>query len=254
MLLGGALGAGVACSEPTFSTPPAPTGLLSVSTRSADGAYVARPEATFVYSAAAPPGDSRSTLDTCQLADYDPRLRTPEQLDAGDSIVFTAAADTAILRPDNRFGFIVYAADPEERPFVPGTAVSFRIPGAAGGFPAAEIASLTPPALSTLTPIPGLPQPTQPLTLTWEPVGDDSSRFEVILLYAEPGSLDYNKQLVCDWRDDGGGTIRAELLSGWATSEVQRAEVTRYRTQSQQIGEAVLYLLTTFDTVPPVVR
>jgi len=253
MLLAGVLGAAAACSESTFSTETVPTGLLSVFTRSAGGQYVVRPEAAFLYSAAPPSGDSRSTVDTCQVGDYDPRLRTPEQLDAGDSIVFTAGTDTAILRPVNRFGAVVYAANPEQRAFVPGTAVSFSITGAAGGFPAAEIASLTPPALSTLTPIPRVPSSATPLTLTWEPVGDDSSRFEVVLLYAAPGSLDFDQQVVCDWRDDGAGTIRPELLSGWIESEVKLAEVTRYRTQRQQIGEAILYLLATFDSVPPLV-
>jgi len=241
----------VGCGDPTFSTPTVPTGLLTVLSRSVDGKYVARPEAAFVYSADGPSGDSRSTVDTCQVGDYDPRIRTPEQLDAGDSIVFIAGTDTTILRPANRFGITVYAADPQDVDFVPGTAVSFAIPGG-GGFPAAEISSLTPPVLSALTPIPGQPSLTEPLTLTWGPVGDDSSRVEVILLYAAQGSLDFDQQVICDWRDDGSGTVRPELLGGWAVSEIRRIEVTRYRTQRHVLGDAVLYLLTTFDSVPPV--
>lgn len=248
----GLLAATAACSEPTSTPPPTPLGLLSVLTRSnADGQYVARPEAAFVYTTAGAPGDSRSTLDSCVVGDYDPTLRSPEQLDAGDSLVFTAGSVATILRPDNSFGIIRYIASPLEQPLAPGTVVSFTIPGAADGFPESEIGSVTPPAITTLTPIPAIPSSTDPLTVNWEPVGDDSSRFEVLLLYAMPGSLDYDQQIVCDWRDDGSGTIRPELLTGWAQSELRRAEVTRYRTRLKEIGDALLFLLTTFDTVPP---
>jgi len=249
-VLAGALAA-AGCGEPTSTTPPIPIGLLSVLTRSnADGQYIAQPEAAFVYTTAGAPGDSRSTLDTCVVGVYDPTLRSPEQLDGGDSIVFTAGSATTVLRPDNSFGIIRYIANPLAQPLAPGTAVSFTIPGAAGGFPAGQISSVTPPAITTLSPIPAIPSSTDPLMVSWEPVGDDSSRFEVLLLYAEPGSQDLNRQVVCDWRDDGGGTIRAELLAGWTQSEMRRAEVTRYRTRLVEIGDALLFLLTTFDTVP----
>jgi hypothetical protein len=253
IVLFGALAAAAACGEPISSATPVPLGLLSVLTRSnADGQYVARPEAAFVYTTAGAPGDSRSTLDTCLLGVYDPSLQSPEQLDAGDSIVFTAGSETTILRPDNSFGIIRYIANPLEQPLVPGTSVSFTIPGALGGFPEGEIGSATPPAISSLTPRPAIPSSTDPLILNWEPVGDDSSRFEVLMLYASPGALDYDTQIVCDWRDDGSGTIRPEFLTGWAVSELRRVEVTRYRTRLEMIGDALLFLLTTFDTVPPI--
>jgi hypothetical protein len=72
------------------------------------------------------------------------------------------------------------------------------------------------------------------------------------MLYASPGALDYDTQVVCEWRDDGSGTIRPEFLTGWAVSELRRVEVTRYRTRLEMIGDALLFLLTTFDTVPPI--
>lgn len=253
-VLAAVLGTGLAgCGDP-ISTATVPTGVLSLFTRSESGTHVARPQAVFALAGTAPTGDSRSTVDTCQLGDFFPPGAIPglEQLDAGDSIVFTAAADTRILRPANQFGIVVYLAEPAELDFVPGTAVSFSIPGAPAGFPAAEISSLTPPALTSLTPISTRPSLADTLTVTWEPAGDDSSRFEVLLLYATPGAADFDQQLVCDWRDDGTASIQPELLGGWAASEVQRIEVTRYRTQRQLIGDAVLFLLATFDTVPSV--
>lgn len=255
LVLGAVLGAALlGCQEATFSTSTVPVGVLSVFSRSANGAYVARPEALFARAGAAPSGDSRSTVDTCQLTDYVPQSTIPsiEQIHAGDSLVFAVETDTTILRPVNRFGIIVYTASPADVPIVPGAAIRFAIPGAAGGFSSATISSLTPPALTALTPISSRPPADQPLALTWEPVGDDSSRFEVLLIYAEQGAMNFNQQVVCEWRDDGSGTIRAELLGGWALSELQRIEVTRYRTQRRLMGDTVLFLLATFDSVPPV--
>jgi hypothetical protein len=117
IILFGALAAAAACGEPTDPATPTPLGLLSVLTRSnADGQYVARPEGAFVYTTSGSPGDSRSTLDTCLLAEYDPILQSPEQLDAGDSIIFTAGSGTTLLRPDNSFGIIRYIANPLIQP------------------------------------------------------------------------------------------------------------------------------------------
>lgn len=245
--------ASLTCREPVEPVGSIQLGLVSAFVASASGEYVVRPEAAFVLATAAPSADSRSTLDTCLLGPYDPSFSAPEQVSAGDSIIFTGGATTAILRPVSNPVYTRYLANPPELAFVPGAEVRFTIPGAAGGFPASTIAALTPDALTTLTPIPNLPSETDPLTLEWEPVGDDSSRVEVLFLYATAGSLTVNQQVVCDWRDDGSGTIRPELLSSWRESETKRAEVTRYRTRQATVGDAVLFLLTTFDTVPPVV-
>lgn len=245
----------VGCRDATFSTSTIPTGILTVLGRSEAGHYVVRPEAAFAFAGTAPSGDSRSTLDTCQAGEFGPQGGGfPEQLDAGDSILFVLGSDTTVLRPTDHGGLIVYGSDPQDLEFVPGDAISFTIPGADGGFPAATISSRTAPVLTSLTPIPAQPSLDQSLTLTWEPVGDDSSRFELQLLYATPGAQDFDQRVVCGWRDDGTGTIRSELLAGWITSEVHRIEVTRYRTRLLTLGDTVVYLLATFDTVPPVVQ
>jgi hypothetical protein len=242
------------CGEASFSVPPVPVGVLTLFTRSVDGSYVARPRGLFAEAGSAPTGDSRSPVDTCDVGDYVPESTIPglTRLDAGDSLVFVAGADTTILRPVNEFGVEVYLADPADVAFVPGTPVRFLIPGAGGGFPGTEIASATPAEITSVSPIPTQPSLSEALNLTWQPAGDDSSRFEVLMLYATPGAQNFDQQVVCDWRDDGTGTIRPELLSGWAASELQRIEIARYRTERRLIGDAVLYLLATFDTLVPV--
>lgn len=246
--------ASTGCNEATFSTPTVPTGILTLFARTADGAYVARPQGLFAQAGSPPAVESRSTVDTCDVGDYVPESTIPGlvQLDAGDSLLFATGGDTIVLRPVNRFGVLVYAADPADVSFAPGSTVTFTVPGAAGGFPATELASLTPAAVTSLSPISSRPPLTEALTVTWEPVGDDSSRFEVLLLYATPGAQRFDQQVVCDWRDDGSGTIRPELLGGWVASELQRIEISRYRTQRRTIGDALLFLLATFDTVPSV--
>lgn len=243
------------CREATFSSPTVPVGVLTLFARSANGSYVARPEGLFAQAGSAPSADSRSTVDTCQVGDYVPQSTniSLDQIDAGDSLLFAAGPETTVLRPVRRFGITVYTAEPPDVDIVPGTAVSFTIPGTAGGFPAVAISSLTPPAVTALTPISARPSSDEPLIVNWEPVGDDSSRFEVLLIYATQGTIAFNEQVVCDWRDDGSGTIRSALLAGWVLSELQRVEVSRYRTQLRVMGDTVLFLLATFDTVPQVV-
>ncbi len=252
-LLAGVAIAAMACSDLDVSQDGQPGGILAVYARSVNGQYVARPQAQFAFIAAPPTADSRSSLDTCVAGTYDPRFTIPEQMPAGDSVVFVAGSETHVLRPDDQFGAIVYASDPEEIPFGPGTKVTFTVPGVAGGFPAAALSSLTPAAITSLSPILAEPPLTEPLTVTWEPVGDDSSRFEVLLLYAVQGSQIINRAVACDWRDDGSGTIPAGVLGGWATSEDRQLEVSRYRTARRMIGDTLLYFIGTFDTLPPIV-
>jgi hypothetical protein len=106
--------------------------------------------------------------------------------------------------------------------------------------------------MPALSPIPASPPTDQPLAVSWTPVGDAGSRFEISLQYALEGSAQPDQHILCAWRDDGAGEVRGELLTGWANSDLRRIAVTRYRTERLEIGERVLFLLATFDSVPPV--
>lgn len=244
----------VACGDAAIPSAAVTVGVVTLFARSTDGNYVARPEGLFALASGPPTVDSRSTVDTCQVADYVPQSTSMSvvQVDAGDSLVFAVGAATTLLRPIKRFGITVYAAQPADVGFVPGMEVTFTIPGAPGGFPETTISSLTPAALTSLTPISSRPPLDQPLDVAWGPAGDDSSRFEMLLIFARQGTTEFNEQVVCDWRDDGTGVIRAQLLGGWSLSEAQRIEVSRYRTQRREMGDTTLLLLATFDTVPAV--
>ncbi|MBI2537987.1 MAG: hypothetical protein HYW06_13710, partial [Gemmatimonadetes bacterium] len=88
--------------------------------------------------------------------------------------------------------------------------------------------------------------------VTWAPVGDDSSRFEIALLFATENSTVLNRHVLCSWRDDGSGQIAGNLLVEWAVATLKRIEISRYRTVQRDLADGVLYFIATFDTVPPV--
>lgn len=245
-------GAVVACDGQFDVQPWTPTGVVTVFGASAGGRYVARPEGVFLLAPTPPTSDSRAPSDSCVVAPWAPQTTGPvENLDAGDSIVVTFDGVPAVLRPVNRYGFIQYVLAHDTAGYTPGTAVSVTIPGATDGFPAATIASVMPPAIASVTPVPAQPPTTEPFTVTWAPAGGATYTFELLLLYSIEG-IDYDSQIVCSWVDDGQATIPGELLQAWVQTEFQRrVEVTRYRTERQQIGDHILFLLVTFDTLPP---
>lgn len=230
-----------------------PTAVLRVFVRGEDGRYVARPEADFFVGPGTDFPDSRAAFDTCGVANLNTiSVGPPRNLDAGDSVAFTTGGRTVYLHPTlDVVGVEHYLPAGEPVEMTPGGAATFEIPGAAE-FPAATLTGLTPPAITSLSAIPASPPADQPLTVTWEPTGDDSSRFEVALLYATEGAIEVNQQVLCQWRDDGSGTIRGTLLTGWTGATIQRIEVSRYRTLQQNQGGNLLYFLATFDTLPPV--
>lgn len=243
----------VACGDPVDVLPWTPTGLVTVYGTSASGQYVARPEGVFLLAPNAPTNDSRLPPDSCSAGGWAPlTIGQVDDLDAGDSIVVTFGGVPAVLRPVNRYGFNQYVLAHDTVSYTPGAAVGVTIPGAAGGFPAATISSVMPPAITSVTAVPAQPPTDEPFTVTWTPAGGAEYTFELLLLYSLEG-IDYDSQVVCSWVDDGEAQIPGELLLSWAQTEFERRiEVTRYRTARQEIGDHVLFLLVTYDTLPAV--
>lgn len=244
--------AGCGISEPLGT----PTGALRVFVRSTDGGeYVGSPEATFFAGTLSGFPNSRAASDTCLLASLttSTTLNPLNNLDAGDSIAFTTGGGTEYLYPATDLaGSTSYISSTGFIPITPGAAVTFQVPGAVNGFPAATLTSLTAPAITSLSPVSGAPPLDQPLAVTWAPAGDDSSRFEIALKYATEDATMVNRHVLCDWRDDGSGQIAASLLGGWAAATIRRIEVSRYRTLEQQLPGGALFFIATFDTLPPV--
>jgi hypothetical protein len=231
-----------------------PIGILRLFAQDAGGGESAgRPDATFVLAAPSAFPDSRQPSDLCQLADLvNLPVGTADNLDAGDSLAFITTLGTTYLYPKlDLAGNESYSAAMALLSLTPGAAVTFQIPGAQGGFPAATFTALTAPAVTELSPIPTSLLVSDSVVVTWAPVGDDSSSFEVALQWATEASSVVNRQLLCQWRDDGRGVITGSLLSEWITATLRHIETSRYRTFRKELeGGALLHFLATYDLSP----
>ncbi len=231
-----------------------PTGILRVfSQAGGTGEFVGMPEATFLNAAPSTFPDSRQPTNLCQLADIvNLPVGTSENLDAGDSVAFTSDAGTSYLYPRlDLAGNESYLPATLFVSLTPGTAVTFDIPGAANGFPSTTFTGITAPAIRQLSSIPKTLSVSDSVVVTWAPAGDDSSAFEVALQFAGEVSAIVNRQVLCQWKDDGRGVISGALLSEWITATIRRIEVSRYRTVQRDLaGGGLLYFLATYDTVP----
>jgi len=231
-----------------------PIAILRVFAQGAGTAqFVGRPEATFANAAAPEFPDSRLPADLCQLADIlNLPVGTTDNLDAGDSIAFDSDAGTTYLYPKlDLAGNESYSPATSFISLNPGAAVTFRIPGATGGFPAVTFTAVTAPPITQLSQIPTSLLVSDSVVVTWAPVGDDSTSLEVALQWAAEASAVVNRQVLCQWKDDGRGVISGAILSEWITATIRRIEVSRYRTFRQDLlGGGLLYFLATYDTVP----
>ncbi len=231
-----------------------PTAILRVFAQPGDaGQDVATVEATFLNTPRAEYPDSRNVSDICQLTNL---VSLPagslENVDAGDSVAFTTDAGTVFLYPrTDLVGNETYRPAAAFVNLTSGTAVTYAVPGAARGFPPTNFTGLTAPTITQLSPIPTATSAADSLVVTWAPVGDDSSRFEISLQFATEGSSVVSRQVLCGWRDDGRGEVPGNLLTEWATAAIRHIEVSRYRTVSRDLESgAVLYFLATYDLAP----
>ncbi len=239
--------AAAACSK--LQEPPSlPTAILHVY---AQPGGVGQLEAVFVGAPPAQFPDSRSPGGACQLADLaNLPVGTVSNVDAGDSVAFISDSGTAYLYPTfDPLGNESYVPATSLVRLTPGTAVSFVIPGAAGGFPATSFTAITAAEITQLTFLPG----SDSMVVTWGPAGDDSSSFEVALQYGTEDATTANRQVLCQWRDGGKGVIPGGLLAEWTTAVVRRIAVSRYRTFREDLaGGEVLFFLATYDLTPDV--
>jgi hypothetical protein len=236
-------------SEPQTS----PSGFLQVVTQAQSGQRASIPTATFVNAAQSGYPNSRDTTNFCALSDVPGgAVSGLESLDAGDSVTFTSDRGTVYLYPvTDLVGTTSYRPRSGSVSLTPGSLVTFEIPGAAGGFPAATLSAPTAPALADLSPIPATVAASDSMVVTWGPPGDDSSRIEVVLQYGSAGVPAVNRQVLCQWRDDGRQAIAGTLLGEWSRASLRQVQVTRFRTARQAVGlDRFLHFLATYDTIP----
>lgn len=232
----------------------APFGLLQVFTRAKGGAPVASPQATFFNAVQSGYPNSRDTANVCAVSDIPGGgLSTLESLDAGDSVGFIWEGGTTYLFPTiDVLGNTSYVPRVASVTLTPGSDVTFEIPGAPGGFPQSSLTAATPPAFTDVSSIPASVPAADSMVVTWAPVGDDSSRIQLLLQYGAANVPVMNRQVLCQWRDDGRGVIRGTLLTEWSSASLKKVQLTRFRTAREVLGPGpVLYLIATYDTLPP---
>lgn len=171
-------------------------------------------------------------------------------LDAGESITaqFGSRLDTIPrVSTTSRTTYEV----PAPKSYRPGDSVVVKIPGAAGGFPSAEIRAKTAEAftLDSLS-IRASPAATQ---LRWTPASDNNSAFLVEFKYSTTGGTTPNAVIRCSFVDDGADSVRYGVLQPWisANSATRTVAYTRLRTQINQIVGGFLEVISTFAVPTP---
>lgn len=181
--------------------------------------------------------NSRFSADSCETRTFTPgsSLLIPvgvEYISAGDSVGMQTDSATGFLKAvtagDGTTSYVL--PNGGSLPLTPGAPVTFTIPGAPDGFPAATIAGKTAEPYE-LGPIDTLPGKDSALVVTWSPAGDDSSAVVLSLQYATSGASDLNEQVFCSLRDDGVDTIPGSIVNGWRQSAGLR-HVDSYRWRS----------------------
>ncbi|MGQ0643589.1 MAG: hypothetical protein ACT4P6_22815 [Gemmatimonadaceae bacterium] len=135
--------------------------------------------------------------------------------------------------------------------FRPGDSLVVRIPGANGGFPAAEIRAKTAEAFTfdslIIRPSPAAVQ------LRWTPSTDVNSAFIAEFRYSSTGGTTFNQLIRCTFVDDGVDSVAFRVLQPWVGqgTSSRNATYTRLRTNIVSIVDGFLEVISTFAVPTP---
>ena len=170
------------------------------------GTYMTRPNGQFFVGNLSSVPDARVRPDSCIELQNTPQ--NPLQvtfLDAGSAITtqFGTRTDT-LPRVTSSSGTLYERSTPFS--FRPGDSVIVRIPGANGGFPAAEIRAKTSEPFTfdslIIRPSPAAVQ------LRWTPSTDGNSSLLAEFRYSSTGGTNFNQLIRCAFNDDGADSSR----------------------------------------------
>ena len=223
------------------------TGALTVT----GGTYSTSPTGQFFLGSLTSIPDARVKPDTClALANTTQQPLNVTFLDAGASITaqFGARTDT-IPRVSSASRTTYELSAPKS--FQPGDSLVVKIPGAAGGFPAAEIRAKTAERL-TIDSLSIKPQPAA-AQLRWGAASDPNSALLVEFRYSSTGGTTFNQLIRCAFVDDGVDSVRYDVLQPWiaANTAARNVTYTRLRTTINQIVGGFLEVISTFQVPTP---
>lgn len=215
------------------------------------GTYTTSPTGQFFRGALNSIPDARVKPDTCiSLANTAPGPLNVTYLDAGASITaqFGSRTDT-IPRVSSASRTAYEVSAPKS--YQPGDSLIVRIPGAAGGFPAAEIRAKTAERL-TIDSLTIKPQPAA-TQLRWGASSDQNSALLVEFRYSTSGGTTFNQLVRCAFVDDGADSVRYEVLQPWiaANAAARNVTYTRLRTTINGIVGGFLEVISTFQVPTP---
>ena len=223
------------------------TGALSTS----GTGYVTAPSGQFFVGALGSIPDARVRPDSClELTIGPPNPLQVTFLDAGSLITtqFGTRVDT-LPRVSSATRTTYERTTPLS--FRPGDSLIVKIPGAAGGFPAAEIRAKTAEAFTfdslIIRPSPAAVQ------LRWTPSTDANSAFVAEFRYSSTGGTTFNQLIRCTFNDDGADSVAFRVMQPWVGQGTtsRSATYTRLRTNIVPIVDGFLEVISTFAVPTP---
>jgi hypothetical protein len=142
----------------------------------------------------------------------------------------------------------------DEIPFTPGDSVVVAVPGAVGGYPAANIRAKTAEAFSAEDVV--MPTGTNALQLRWTRASNATDVAMIVSLrFSPPGaSGTLTRQVICSFEDDGIDSIPFRQYEPWSTNNGQIDDIvlTRLRTAFSTASDALLEVISTYVYPPPI--
>ena len=140
--------------------------------------------------------------------------------------------------------------------FYPGTDTAlFTSPGVAGGFPAFTIKDKSVSPFTAQRIADSVSSGGIVASWTAAPSAETGTSMQILLRYmSTPSATTLDRQVLCVARDDGTFTIPALYLDEWQAAgednsgRQREVSYTRYKTRQANIGDAIVVMLTTYDT------
>ncbi|MGQ0538180.1 MAG: hypothetical protein ACT4R6_04480 [Gemmatimonadaceae bacterium] len=215
------------------------------------GTFVTRPNAQFFKGALSSIPDARQRIDSCvELALTPSGQLNVTYLDAGSAITAQLGSRMETLSRVSSAGRTTYESGAAVS-YRPGDSVVVRIPGAAGGFPAAEIRAKTAEAF-TLDSLLVRPAPAA-TQLRWSAPSDQNSAMLAEFRYSPTGGSNFTRVIRCAFVDDGVDSVAFRILQPWAgqSPNARDAIFTRLRTQIEPVVDGFLEVISTFAVPTP---
>jgi hypothetical protein len=215
------------------------------------GQHVTAPEAFFFVGNLIGVPNAAIVLDSCTDASYNPNndLTGVQFLDAGVPLTLRLGARTDTLPRVTTSTGISYKRSGDVIPYTPGDSVVVSVPGALGGYPAAQVRGKTAEAF-TLSPI-TRPTGTDSMEVRWSLPHDQNSAMILSLRYSNSSGA--RRQVLCSFQDDGLAYIPFRQYQPWSNNggRVEDIVATRLRTTFQVVNNAIFEIISTYQVPTP---